>query len=332
MINFTSPLAHNPFRQHDASSVAHDASVAKARLQKGRNARLRRRLQRQEHAGLVQKDQERELQRAIQEQATRQREAGSFTCRMVNAIASGHAEHFANEEARRKAAAKAAKAAHLAALDASRPGIETWDMWKERAPPPRRRVPKPQWVEAVDPSIDGATGGRRYWYDTRSGDTRWTKPSTAQVRNPELPLIAQANLRARVEMERALRAAEEAKQRSVIKAEWLELLQLYPNPSHEHWALSEAHSWAMAGDAEERYGLVRPSVFTTDDIETARELGASKMQELGMHVVVYFNGNYWKKGQGGELRQKTKGWIKAKKVKQEKGQGEEPDGVSLPRA
>ena len=293
-----------------------------ARLQKGRNARRQRDLQRIEQAGLAQQDKERKLQRTIQEQANRQREAGSLTYRMVNAISSGQAERFANEDARRKAAAKAAKAAHLAALDASRPGIETWDMWKERAPPPRQRVVQTQWLEAVDPSIDGATGGRRYWFDPRSGDTRWTKPSTAQVRNPELPLIAQANLRARLEMERALRAAEEAKQRSVIKAEWLELLQLYPNPSHEHWALSEAHSWAMAGDAEERYGLVRPSTFTTDDIETAREIGASKMQELGMHVVVYFNGNYWKKGQGGKLRQKTKGWIKAKKVKQKKSQEE----------
>ena len=56
----------------------------------------------------------------------------------------------------------------------------------------------------------------------------------------------------------------------------------------------------MDGPASEQLGLLqKPSEFTTAAIELAASLGANKMQLQGMHILVYFNGAYWKKGQPG---------------------------------
>ena len=125
----------------------------------------------------------------------------------------------------------------------------------------------------MDPSLDEeAPGGNRYWLNaSMSGEVRWTHPPQGElVRNAELPLIVQADQRARNAAKAERTLAEAAATKSLSKAEWLELLQLYPNPSHQQWALNELHAWAVDGPASEHLGLMRkPSQFTTATIELA---------------------------------------------------------------
>lgn len=331
-VHFKSPLAHNPFRSHDRDSTSRDERRARSQLARGKALRrmLAQRAQAEEEETAAELARKARVAReaAAAEAAMVASRPVSFTRQLAERAAAARAAAEAEAQQAADDAARTAGRAHQVAAEGTFPGIRQWD-WQVAGPGRRRRAKKraeaeaalaarpKEWIEAVDPSLDEeAPGGNRYWLNaSMSGEVRWTHPPQGElVRNAELPLIVQADQRARNAAKAERTLAEAAATKSLSKAEWLELLQVYPNPSHQQWALNELHAWAVDGPASEHLGLMRkPSQFTTATIELAASLGANKMQLQGMHILVYFNGVYWKKGQpGAEKRMSTKGLIKAK--------------------